>query len=153
MVWHQIWAYLFWTDWSGNRKSIDVKVVNERKFGKWLAVTNDRRTDHRHCRNIEIERHFDRKYNFSVQTNVWARFRVMFRFEAFREGSGQWSHRLRGQPVREHCYREHPGSLTKEAWEAYKTSLETGWLALFNKLSSQSQSFLLLRKITDFCWT
>ncbi len=56
---------------------------------------------------------------------------------------------LRGQPVREHCYREHPGLLAKEAWEAYKTSLETGWLALFNKLSSQSQSFLIAQ-ITDF---
>jgi hypothetical protein len=55
-----------------------------------------------------------------------------------------FKHRFRGQPVREHCYREHPVSLTKEAWEAYKTSLGTGWLALFNKLSSQSHSFLLL---------
>ncbi len=26
---------------SENYRSIDVKVVNERKFGKWLAVTND----------------------------------------------------------------------------------------------------------------
>jgi hypothetical protein len=28
------------------------RKVNERKFGKGLAVTNDGRTDHRHCRNI-----------------------------------------------------------------------------------------------------
>ncbi len=36
---------------------------------KWLAVTNDGSTDHRHCRNIEIGRPiFNRKDNFSVQT-------------------------------------------------------------------------------------
>ena len=32
---------------------------------------DERRKDHRHCRNIEIGRPiFDRNYNFSVQTNV-----------------------------------------------------------------------------------
>jgi hypothetical protein len=33
-----------------------------------VEVTKDGRTDHRHCRNIEIGRPiFDQKYNFSVQ--------------------------------------------------------------------------------------
>ena len=32
-----------------------------------VSRDEQRKDDHRHCINIEIERHFDRKYNFSVQ--------------------------------------------------------------------------------------
>jgi hypothetical protein len=46
MVWHQIWAYLFWTDWSENRKSIDVKVVMNASSDRGYTVTNDGKTDH-----------------------------------------------------------------------------------------------------------
>ena len=55
----------------------------------------------------------------------------MFRFEAFRERSGRWSGR-ESRKLMGIVYREHPGSLAKEAWEAYKTSLGKGGWQLLN---------------------
>jgi hypothetical protein len=54
------------------------------------------------------------------------------RFEAFRERSGRWSQGRESRQVMGIVYREHPGSLAKEAWEAYKTSLGKGGWQLLN---------------------
>jgi hypothetical protein len=40
-------------------------------------------------------------------------------------------------------YREHPGSLAKEAWEAYKTSLGKGGWQLLNNEALKARSFLI----------